>query len=361
MAWSGSPEWKRRLTVPHADNDRPAREQARQAREQEQDRRREHAEARQQAAGARTAEVERQIKALEEVLTSALALPPLTFRRLMTFPPTPDFDPGPLGHGLPAPDWSSFEPQRPRGLRRFLGGAVRYRRQVAEAETLFAAAVSDHQQRERQRRRALAAAKARHDRSVTEQRGQAAAHNASISRRESAFAAGDAEAVTWFAGRVLDASRYPDGFPREHQVSYRPGRRAVVVELELPPREVIPPARAYRYVRASDAIEPLPRPENDIRQRYQRLISGVALRTLHEIFSATSPAVVQAVFFRGHVTTIDPATGKTARRDLLSVSASRSAFAELVLTAVEPTACLAHLNAVTPPDPGARDAVPPYA
>src|SRR5208282_135874 len=132
MAWSGSPEWKRRLTVQHADNDRQTREQARQAREQEKDRQQEHAEAQQQAAAAKTAEVERQIKTLDEVLTSTLALPPFTFKRLMTFPRTPEFDPGPLGHGLPAPGWSSFGPQQPHGLRRFLGGAVRYRRQVAE-------------------------------------------------------------------------------------------------------------------------------------------------------------------------------------------------------------------------------------
>lgn len=202
-----------------------------------------------------------------EVLTSALALPPFTFKRLMTFPGTPPFDPGPLGHELPAPDWSSFTPQQPRGLRWFLGGAARYRRQLAEVEILFGDAVSDHQQKERQRRRALAAAKGHHDQNVTEQRGQAAARNAYISRRESAFAAGDAEAVTWFAGRILDASRYPDGFPREYQVSYRPGSRDVVVEFGLPPRDVIPPARAYRYVKASDVIEPLPRPENEISQR----------------------------------------------------------------------------------------------
>jgi restriction system protein len=361
MAWSGSPEWKRRLVVQHADDNGPTREQARRAREQDKDRQQEHAEAQQQAAAAQTAEVERQVKTLDEVLTSALAWPPFTFERLMTFPKTPEFDPAPVGPRLHAPDWSSFEPQRPRGLRRFLGGAMRYRRQMAAAQILFADAVADHQQQERQRRRALTAAKARHDRSVTEQRGQAAAHNASMGRREAALAAGDPEAVTWFAGCVLDASRYPDGFPRGHQVSYRPGSRDVVVDFELPPREVIPSVRAYRYVKASDVIEPLPRPENDIRQRYRRLISCVALRTLHEIFSATSPAVVQAVFFHGHVTAIDRATGKTARRDLLSVSVPRSAFADLVLTAVEPAACLARMNAVMPPDPDGLEAVSPYA
>ena len=361
MAWSGSPEWKRRLAVQPPDDDRQAREQPWQAREREKARQQEHAEAQQQAAAAKTAEVERQITRLDEVLTSALALPPFTFKRLMTFPGTPRFDPGPLGHGLPAPDWSSFEPRQPRGLRRFLGGAASYRRQLAAAEILFADAVSDHQQKEQQRQRALAAAKARHDQNVTEQRGQAAAGNAHVSRRELAFAAGEAEAVTWFAGRVLDASRYPDGFPREYQVSYRPGSRDVVVEFEFPPRDVIPSARAYRYVTTSDVIEPLPRPENEIRQRYRRLISCVALRTLHEIFSATPAGVVQAVVFHGHVTTVDRATGKTVSPALLRVSAQRSAFAELVLAAVEPAACLAGMNAVMPPAPGGLDTAAPYA
>ena len=359
MAWSGSPEWKRRLAVP--DDDWHVREQERQAREREKDRRQEHAEAQQQAAGAKTAEVERQVKTLDEVLTSVLTSPPFTLEGLMIVPGTPEFDPGPLGAGLHAPDWSGFEPAPPRGLRRFLGGAMRYRHQVAAAEILFAGAVAEHQQQEQQRQRDLAAAKARHDRGVTEQRAQAAAHNARIRRRASALAAGDEEAVTWFAGRVLDASRYPDGFPREHQVSYRPGSRDVTVEFELPPRDLIPSVRAYRYVKATDVIEPLPRQDNDIRRRYRRLICCVALRTLHEIFSATSPAVVQAVIFDGHVTTIDRATGKTARLALLRVSVPRSAFAELVLTAVEPTACLARMHAVMPADLGGLEEVRPYA
>lgn len=45
--------------------------------------------------------------------------------------------------------------------------------------------------------------------------------------------------------------------------------------------------RGYRYVKARDAIDPLPRPQNETRQRYKRLIACVALRTLHEIFTAT--------------------------------------------------------------------------
>jgi len=358
MTWSGSPEWKRRPAVPPADGDVQTRQQPR---EREKDRLQDHTEAQLQAAAAQTAEVEGQATVIDDVLASALAVPPFSFDRLMTFPRTPRFDPGALGQRLPAPDWSSFEPPPPRGLRRFLGGTARYRRQRAEAEIVFAGAVSDHQHKERQQQRALADAKYRHDQDVTEQRGQAAARNAHIRRLKLACAAGDAEAVTWFAGRVLEASRYPEAFPREYQVSYRPDSRELMVEFALPPRDVIPAERAYRYVKTHDVIEPLPRPASEIRQRYRRLVSSVALRTLHEIFSATPPDVVQAVSFAGHVTTTDRATGHTVRPVVLTVSAQRSAFAELVLAAVEPATCLAGMNAVLTPDPGGPDTVPSRA
>ena len=120
------------------------------------------------------------------------------------------------------------------------------------------------------------------------------------------------------------------------------------MEFELPPQHVVPPVRGYRYVKARDAIEPVPRPEDEISQRYERLISAIALRTLHEVFSATSPDVIRAVSFTGYVSTTDQATGKPVRPHLLAVSAERPAFENLVLAEVGPTACLARLGAGTP-------------
>jgi restriction system protein len=67
---------------------------------------------------------------------------------------------------------------------------------------------------------------------------------------------------------------------------------------------------------------------------------------MHEIFTVTPAEVVAAVTFRGRVTTIDLATGKPSRADLVSVSAGRGVFDDLVLAEVDPVACLARLNAL---------------
>jgi restriction system protein len=239
-------------------------------------------------------------------------------------------------------------PPEPRGLRRFLarflGGAAR-RRQAAQAQSRFEAATAEHRQDEAQRQQALAAAKAKYHGKVSEERARAAARNAHVAGKQEALDAGDVESVEWFVRCVLKASRYPDGFPRGYQVAYDPNRREVAVEFELPPRSVVPSVRTCRYVQARDVIESLPRPDHEITKRYERLVSAITLRTLHEIFSATAPEVVQAVSFTGYVSTTDRATGKPVRPQLVRVSAGRPAFEELVLAAVEPTACLAHLGA----------------
>ena len=346
MARSGNlAAWEQRLAAQRREDDRQARERRQRDNEKERLLQQEHRESQQQAADEKTAAVQERMKALDEVLTSVLPLRPLSFDRLMAVPRTPEFDPGPLGPALPAPDWNEFAPDPLTGLGRLLGITPRPARRMTEALARFEAAQAEHERRESERRRALAAAKARYDRKVTQERAKAVARNAYVTSRQSAFAAGAAEAVQWFVDCVLRASKYPDGFPREYQVAYRPEHLEVAVDFELPPRSVVPGARAYRYVKARDVIEPVPRQDSEISQCYERLVSCIALRTLHEIFGATPADVVRAVAFTGRADTVDPATGKPLRPELVSVSAERSCFDGLVLAAVDPVACLARLNA----------------
>ena len=361
MARSGNAsDWQHRLAAQRQETERLAAERRQQQRDREKARQDELLESQQRTAEEQTAAVQEQIKSLEEVLTSVLPLPPMSFDRLMATPRTPAFDPGPLGVAVPGPDWSDFAPAKPAGLLRFLGRTARFKRQTAQARGRFEAAKTEHKQQEEQRQQALAVARAKYHKKVTEARAQAAARNAYVTSRQSAFTTGEAESVAWFARCVLRASRYPDGFPREYQVTYDRPARNVTVEFELPAQHVVPPVGSYRYVKARDVIEPVPRPEHEISQRYDRLISAIALRTLHEIFSATAPEVVRAVSFTGYVSTTDQATGKPVRPHLLAVSAERPAFEDLVLAEVEPAACLARLGAVKPsaaePAATARDA-----
>jgi restriction system protein len=364
---SGQTQWQRdqaaQLRQAEAQRkaaERQAREEARQAKEREKLRQQQHVQAQQQAAESKTTEVERQISVLDEILTSVLAAAPMSFDRLKMTPRVPPFNPGSLTRAAVAPAWQQYAPAEPNGLSKLFGGAGRHQRQLVEARSRFEAAMAGYQRLESGRQQALAAAKADHERKAAEALARVAAHNAQVETRRAEFAQGEPTAIEWFVTQALDASRYPKGFPRRYQVAYRPENRDVVVEFELPPQQVVPAICGYRYIKSRDAIDPLPRPDTEIKQRYARLIARVALRTLHEIFTATPADLVEAVVFNGRVDTIDRATGKKARPHLLSVEAERSAFADLVLAQVDPAACLKHLNALVSPNPFDLEAIEPF-
>lgn len=301
-----------------------------------------------QLAAEKTAAVQRQVKALDQLLTSVVRLEPFSFDRLLAAPVIPRFDPGWLGLALTAPNWDTFAPAPAAGLGRLFRRSSHKRRlTVARAE--YQAAQTAYLHAEAQRSRALTAAKTKHDRQVTEEHARAAGQNADITRRRLAFASGDAESVEWFVGQAIDASRYLNVFPRDYQVTYR--ARTIRVQAELPPGRIVPSARAFRHVASRDAVEPLPRPDREIRQRYKRVVCSAALRVLHVIFAATPAEVVDTVAFGGWVCAADPATGQAIRPCLVSVTADRATFGELVLTSAEPVACVAHLSGIVSADP----------
>jgi restriction system protein len=352
--------WERQQAAIRRDLERQAREQARLAKEHEKILRQRHLESQQNTADDMSAKVDRQITALDGILTGVLSLRPLSFDQMRVTARVPAFDPGPIGHPATPPDWTGFAPTVPGALSRMFGGGARHDKQTADAQQRFETAMSSYRDQEALRQHALAAAQAEHERLVAAAHADAAARNVELDKWRTAFAAGNAESVESFVRRVLDSSRYPGGFPRQYQVAYRPENWDVIVEFEFPSRQVIPPVRGYRYVKARDAIDPMPRPETEIKQRYARLIACVALRTMHEIFAATAGDVVDAVMFNGRVSTIDRATGKPARPHLLSVSADRASFTDLVLASVEPAACLKRLNALVSPNPFDLEAVEPF-
>jgi restriction system protein len=54
---------------------------------------------------------------------------------------------------------------------------------------------------------------------------------------------------------VLEASAYPDGFPRKFKFAYVPESRQAVVEYELPTvDDVVPTVKTFRYAKTSDTI-----------------------------------------------------------------------------------------------------------
>jgi restriction system protein len=180
---------------------------------------------------------------------------------------------------------------------------------------------------------------------------------------EDAFNTGGPQAFVEAIQQALATSVYPDGLNGACAAQYVAESAELWVEYELPRQEVVPAVTGYRYVRRpKNQILPEPRKPAEIGKLYEKLIARVALRTLAEAFDAAPVTLVAGIVFNGYVSAKDRATGQPVRPLLLSVHATREAFAGIVLDEPEldPKACLtSYLNAVISPHPYDLEAVRP--
>lgn len=288
-----------------------------------------------------------EVEALETLLGATLDVDDyLDFEGLKVDPEIPPFQPGVLATPAQAPEVESFLPAPLAGVGKFMPGAkAKHEAAVKLTEEAFERAKAEHAEREREREAALGEARLRHEADVAKMRAQADAQNAEVDAFKARFDASEPEAIVEYFSLVLDASSYPEGFPKTYRMAFVPESKQLVIEYELPTLDAIPTDKQYRYIKARDAIESSDRPASWVKTIYSSVVAQTTIRTLHEIFEADRDAKIDTIVFNGYVKTIDPATGKPITPHLVTVRASRDAFLQLDLRNVEPLACLKGLNA----------------
>jgi restriction system protein len=257
-------------------------------------------------------QLDERLAELRTLLTSALAKPPeLSFAALKRSATVLPFDPGNLGEPLPAPVWEDFAPSPPGFLSGLVGGQTRHARALEAAQAALRGALAEYKLAEKARLRQLQHAHAEHDRMVQNIEAVVRDHNAAVDELERNFQAGTPDAVEEYFSQLLALSEYPSGFPHEYQVAYRPEPRELVIEYRLPPANVVPAIRDFRYVKTRGQIDELPRPVKEVKELYASITHQVALRTMWECFAAPATEdVVDAVVFNGIVPATNRATGQ---------------------------------------------------
>lgn len=120
----------------------------------------------------------------------------------------------------------------------------------------------------------------------------------------------------------------------------------LIVDYELPSINAFPTLKAVKYVQSRDALEQSVLRESEVVQLYDRAIYQTCLRTLHELFVTDEADAFASITFNGWVNFIDKATGKQARACIMSVQATKAAFQQINLEAVDPKACFRALKGV---------------
>ena len=351
---------QRELIRRNADLAIAAAQQAAGDARRQRDRQRLYVEARTADAAAANADLRARLADLGALLLSTLDVDDHIdldrFKKPIEVPP---FDPGPLGRPLPEPSWDSFQPPSPRGVGKILGGDRLAQQQTAAARQAYQEARARWVDAETRRLRQLAAREQAYEEQTRRYRAKVAAYNAEVDRFARAVADADPTSVVEYFAMVLGNSVYPDDFPQHFRLAYLPKQKHLLIEYHLPPVEVIPVVKEYRYDRVRDDLVAVPRDPDEISRRYTEVIAQVALRTVHEIVEADRGGLVRRISYNGIVDTIDRRTGQFVRPCLVTLRTDRDTFGAIKLRRVDPVACLKHLQAGLSGRPDELDGVPP--
>jgi restriction system protein len=303
-------------------------------------------EGREANAARQTGKVQGELAAITDLLSRTEA-EPFDFSRLKVAPAPLSFSPGMLADSEEAPQLESFMPAAPRGLSAVVPGAKRkHQEQVDAANRAFAEACAQHEAREAERVAALHLAREEFDTKVAESEATTRQQHDDVDQLEARVGDGDPLAVGEYYAAVISSIKLPyEPAEVDSRVAYSRESRQLAIEVELPPFDVVPEVREYRYIKSRDELKPSPLPPTERKRVYASLIAQLALSVLRTAFLADHHAVIETIVLNGHVHTIDKRTGQEIHPCLTTVRATRERFDQLNLANVDPAECLKGLGA----------------
>jgi restriction system protein len=355
----GSSDWQRQQAAlaKEAERQRRVEEQTRKAAEKEVQR--QHLEARKRHVDTRNQQLAGRIAELESALRHGLSRPsaihPDSFLRRANISP---LDLGALATPIPVPNWAAFQPGQPGVVSRMFGGAARHEQRLAQARAAYDNAVRAQIAAETERQRRVTAARRDHAELVRQEEARIRSYNDKVVAWSRSFRDRQQGAVEDYYDRVLAAMPLPSGCPRKAEVAYSPQHEQVVIQFELPGRDVVPADGSYQFLSTKDEIRTVARKPKEIADCYRGLISQIALLCIRDLFRSDN--AVQTVGFNGHVHATNPATGKREYPCIISLNAERSEFpSDAELHAVEPDKCVRHLKAIVSNHPYELEPIEP--
>lgn len=303
-------------------------------------------------AARRAQELQQQIDGLSEILKIGLSQPIFKWERLKdkTQFAIPDPDKPPRYEYSAEPNPAVYAPTI-TGLDRLL--VRRRKRKEAEAETELEGARSrwrsdceivDHKNQQ---------AEAEYQKQLKDWKEQRAEHKVSQSKQhaeidqlEAQYRTSDASAVEFFCLEALSHSPYSQTFPQKCTMSFDSASGVLILDYDLPNKADLPNLKEVKYIATRNQIQEVPTSDAWLNRTYDEVLYQIALRSLHELFSADTSAVLKSIVFNGWVHSIDRATGAETYGCILSLQANRDEFLEINLSQVDPKACFRRLKGV---------------
>lgn len=220
----------------------------------------------------------------------------------------------------------------------------RYNRQLEEAKARFQEDFKEYEIEDKKRLDEIGKLQEEYEKEKKAYLQKVADRDREVDEIKTAFNRGDRETIITCTTLALEQSDYPEDFEINYKLAFVPESKMLVVEYQLPNKEIVPQIAEFKYVKTRDEITEKQRKPAEIKEIYQDVIAALTLRTIYEALSANEDKV-EVIVFNGFVKTVDPATGKDIQPYIISVRTTKQTFSELDLRSVDKITCLRNLGA----------------
>ncbi|MEV0192798.1 restriction endonuclease [Kitasatospora purpeofusca] len=243
--------------------------------------------------------------------------------------PYPDGAPVTAAGADPEPRWEDYAPAEPEAsdpdgppVRRLLDSG--YQRGLAQARLAHQRALREWRTRQAEAGSpAVDESRRAHDEAEQARARAVREYNDSLKECRRAYRQAEPAAVESLLERALAAAETNTrDLPAPCRAVYRPLTRTAVLDLDLPPLDVVPSLTGYRLAPDGEVL-PVPRPPADRASDYLRLVARLALRALQAADAVDTDEILAGVVLNGWLR--EP--GGALPICLVSVDADRDALA----------------------------------
>lgn len=245
------------------------------------------------------------------------------------------------------PDKAQFLVKPLNWFTRLIPGAEeRYKQKVRVAEYKYHLAVKSYEKKEADRKAKLEILNNNYEDKKQAFLLELNKDNQKIDKFKELYFKGAPSTIIDYCKIVLNQSYYPYNYTKNILLYYNPESKQLKIEYELPPPDVIPSTKEYKYIKKEDTLKEIPRKASEINNLYKDVIFSVTLRTIHEIFEADQGSHIESVTFNGYAQFIDKSIGNDTRQCLISVvDTTKIKFSEINLINIDKAMCLKILEA----------------
>ncbi|MFI2612433.1 restriction endonuclease [Kitasatospora sp. NPDC018619] len=243
--------------------------------------------------------------------------------------PYPADGPGATPEEGAEPRWEDFAPAGPPAADPEAGPSRRlldsgYQRELAQARLAHQRALREWRTRRAEAGSPAADESRRAHEAAEEARARAVReYNDSLEECRRAYRLAEPAAVESLLERALAAAETAtQDLPAPCRAVFRPLTRTAVLDLDLPPLELVPSLAGYRLAPDGDIL-PVPRPPADRATDYLRLVARLALRALQAADAVDTDEILAGVVLNGWLR----GPGTEEPLCLVSVDADRDALA----------------------------------